>query len=283
MKKRTLIFTATLSKYFLEILLIFLMFGCEKVNPQSGFNQANDWIQMKLYIKYDDPDGVTELFRYEYSYDSKGREIGTKTSSKGILLNQTRDYQYNDRNVTYWTDYPGSSLSVKTQQTYYDNNWIQLTQFIQYDADGVTERFRQEISYDAEGREVGYKCFRNGILSDQGRDYQYNGRIVTYWYDNYSGGSSQSQKIQKTYSDKNWIQMEQFIQYAADGVTEKNRHDYSYAADGREMGYKYYFNGKLEVQTRDYQYNGREVTYWSDNYFEGNMKYSTKNLKVYKA
>jgi len=138
-KKKIFIFTTTSAKYFLGLFLIFLTFGCEKVNPQAGFNQTNDWILMKLYIKYDDPDGVTELFRYEYSYDAEGKEIGTKTSSKGILLNQTRDYQYSGRTVTYWTDYPGSSISVKTQKTFYDKNWIQMIHGITYDSDGVID------------------------------------------------------------------------------------------------------------------------------------------------
>ena len=105
-------------------------------------------------------------------------------------------------------------------------DWIQLTQLIQYAADGVTETIRYEYIYDADGREMGYKYYYNGTVSTQTRDYQYNGRTVTYWSDSYSGGNLQSStKNQKTYYDKNWIQLTQLIQYAADGVTETIRYE----------------------------------------------------------
>ena len=85
-----------------------------------------------------------------------------------------------------------------TNQNY---DWIQMTQFIQYDVDG-NEYARMEYTYDTEGRESGYKYYFNGTLSYQYRDYQYNGRTIICWNDTYSAGSvSSSYKVQRTYKD----------------------------------------------------------------------------------
>jgi hypothetical protein len=153
-------------------------------------------------------------------------------------------------------------------QTY---NWIQMTQYITYAANG-TEASRTEYTYDTEGRETGYKYFSNGTLSQQYRDYQYNGRTITCWGDTYTAGSvSSSGKIQRTYSDLNWIQLTQQIQYATNG-TELSRMEYTYDTEGRETGYKYFLNGTtLYSQFRDYQNNGRTITCWYDMYIGGSI------------
>jgi hypothetical protein len=154
-----------------------------------------------------------------------------------------------------------------SNQTY---DWIQMTQYITYDAQG-NEASRMEYTYDTEGRETGYKYFSNGTLSQQYRDYQYNGRTITCWGDTYTSGSvSSSVKLQRTYTDINWIQIAQQIQYAANG-TEASRMECTYDTEGRESSYKYFLNGKLYSQNRDYQYNGRSITYWYDMYIGGSI------------
>ena len=146
-------------------------------------------------------------------------------------------------------------------------DWIQQTLYVQYAADDVTEASRIETNLDDEGRQTGYRTYSNGTLSSQGRDYQLNGRTNTYWMDVYSGGNiSSSNKYQMTYSDKNWIQMTRYVQYAADGATEVYRSETDLDDDGKQTGYRTYSNGTLSSQRRNYQYNGRTVTYWQDRY-----------------
>ena len=162
-------------------------------------------------------------------------------------------------------------------QTY---NWIQMTQYITYDANG-NEATRMEYTYDTEGRETGYKSFNNGTLTQQYRDYQYNGRTITCWLDTYTSGSvSASGKIQRTYSDLNWIQLTQQIQYATNG-TEFSRMEYTYDTEGRETGYKYFLNGTLYYQFRDYQHNGRTITCWYDFFVSGSSISSFKFQRTY--
>ena len=164
-----------------------------------------------------------------------------------------------------------------SNQTY---NWIQMTQYITYAANG-TEASRMEYTYDTEGRETGYKSFNNGTLTQQYRDYQYNGRTITCWGDTYTAGSvSASGKIQRTYSDLNWIQMTQYITYDAKD-TETSRMEYTYDTEGRETGYKYFLNGTLYYQFRDYQHNGRTITCWYDMFVSGSSISSFKFQRTY--
>jgi len=247
-------------------------------------NQSLDWIQMTRQIEYAE-DGVTETYRIETDYDNDGRQTGYRQYQNGTLFGQYRDLQYNGRTVTYWIDFYSEgniSSSTKHQITYHDNNWMQQRLYIRYAADGVTEASRSENDIDNEGRITGYKFYSNGTLSTQRRDYQYNGRTVTYWNDQYSGGNiSSSTKYQITYSDNNWMQGTLTIEYAEDDVTETYRSEIDYDNDGRETGYKVYQNGTLVQQRRDYQYNGRTITCWVDSYWGGNLFSSTKLERVY--
>ena len=246
--------------------------------------QTFDWMYQTLYVKYAE-DGVTETSRSESDYNDEGRVIGIWMYLNGTLYLQYRDYQYNELTATYWHDsYSGGNLSSsrKVQVTYHDKNWMRWSRHITYAEDGVTEAGRMEYDYDNDGRETGYRSYSNGTLYLQYRDYQYNELTTTYWYDIYSGGNvSLSTKIQRTYSDKNWIQQTLYIQYASDGVTEAGRVETDYDNDGRETGYRSYVNGTLSLQYSNYQYNGRTITCWIDTYSGGNVTSSTKLERTY--
>jgi len=82
------------------------------------------------------------------------------------------------------------------------NDWIQSTLDITFAEDGITAQSRVETTYDTKGRHIGSKQYYNGDLISQFRDFQYNRRTATYWYDYYSGGSLRSRvKYQTTYKD----------------------------------------------------------------------------------
>ena len=249
-------------------------------------NQTFNWVQQIQYIQYADEDGVAEFQRQEFDYDNEGRERGFKAYVDGALVLQYHDYQYNGRTVTFLFDFYSDgnvTSSSKFQKTYSDNNWIQATQTIQYAADGVAEAIRQIWDYDSDGRETGYKQYQNGALVLQYHDYQYNGRTVTFWSDSYSDGNvTSSVKMQRTYFDKNWVQMTQRITYAADGVVETQRIETDFDNEGREIGRKQYSNEALRSQNRDYQYNGQMVAFWMDFYSGGNVHSTNKIQIVYR-
>jgi len=169
---------------------------------------------------------------------------------------------------------------IATAQNY---DWIQTTLLITAAEYGTTGQSRIETTYDTEGKQIGYKHYSNGELLAQYRDYQYNGRTATYWFDSYSGGSLQSSfKKQTTYSDKNWIQSTLYITYAEDGTTEQSRGETTYDTEGRIIGSKHYSNGELSLHFRDYQYNGRTATYWYDSYYGGSLQLTFKIQATYK-
>jgi hypothetical protein len=159
-----------------------------------------DWIQVTSHINYK-ADGVTESNRHEFSYDTDGKEIGSKAYSDGRLIYQSRDYQYNGKTVILYRDsYTNGSLAstVKEKRTYFEKNWIQATSYIHYKADGVTESVRYEYSYDTDGKEIGYRAYSDGQLTSQSHDYQYDGKVVVFYTDGYSNGSLASTVKRKT-------------------------------------------------------------------------------------
>ena len=85
-----------------------------------------------------------------------------------------------------------------------------------------------------------------------------------------------------TDQNHDWIQMTQYIQYTAD-TNELSRTEYTYDTEGRETGFKYYIEGELTYQYRDYQYEGRTVTCWNDSYSNGSVHSSFKLQWTYKG
>jgi hypothetical protein len=235
----------------------------------AAIAQSYDWIQTTLEVNYA-ADGVTEAGRFETDYDSDGKEIGYRYFLEGNLYIERRDYQYNGKTATIWVDtYNGGVLQStrKAEITYIHSNWIQTTQYIIYDLDGVTEFNRSQYVYDSQGRTVGYKYFVNGALIWDYRDYQYNGRTANYFSDHYSGGNvSSSNKSIITYGQNNWIQIEEAVDYDSDGVTAISRTEKNYDGDGRLLRHKYYLNGQLYWDYHDYQYAGRTAQYVADFY-----------------
>ncbi|MDO8899702.1 MAG: T9SS type A sorting domain-containing protein [Bacteroidales bacterium] len=82
--------------------------------------QEYDWIQMTSSITYKS-DGITEQSRYEFAYDTEGREIGSRFYSMGEKAWESRNYQYNGQTVVFWIDsYVDGSVntSTKCKRTY---------------------------------------------------------------------------------------------------------------------------------------------------------------------
>ncbi len=69
------------------------------------------------------------------------------------------------------------------------------------------------------------------------------------------------------------------ITYKEDGITEATKALYTYDKEGREIGYKYFYNGVLIAENTDYSYNGNECTYLSKSYMDGKL-HSTRKVKL---
>lgn len=90
-----------------------------------------------------------------------------------------------------------------TNTTVVNAKWLKNNYYVQYAADGVTESYRGEFTYDTEGRPIGYVTYTNGVLSQKYRDYTYNGDECIYYYDFYttSGTLSSTTKVKVGYKN----------------------------------------------------------------------------------
>ncbi len=80
--------------------------------------------------------------------------------------------------------------------------WIKTLSTVQYAADGVTEAYRSDQSYDGEGRPSSSTSYQYGVISAKFRDYTYNGNECTYYQEYYSAGTLYSTtKVKTTYKN----------------------------------------------------------------------------------
>jgi hypothetical protein len=244
--------------------------------------QTYPWNKVSTYIQYAS-DNTTESYKQLFEYDSQGREIGLKVYSEGSLSSVCRDYSYNGKEATfYMDDYTKGAVSssYKMKKIFCDDN-IRLKSYIQYASDNTTEYQKQIFDYDSQGREIGLKVYSEGALYSVYRDYTYNGKEVTYYMDYYKNGVvSSSFKMSEIFCDDN-IRLKSYIRYASDNITEEYKQLYEYDSQGREVGSKVYFNGSLSTVSREYTYNGKEVTYYVDGYSNGTVSSSCKLKKIY--
>ncbi len=163
-------------------------------------------------------------------------------------------------------------------------NWVKRSLFIAYAADGVTELQRQVATYDSEGRLTNTKSYTYGNLTQENRNYTYNGNECEYYIDNYTSGSITSTSKFKIVNQNDWLDLSSVISYGPDGVTETYKQVSAYDTDGRRTGLTVWQNGVLSSISRDYTYNGNEQVFYSDSYSNGSVSNTTKiKMGNYKA
>lgn len=152
---------------------------------------------------------------------------------------------------------------------------------IEYAEDGVSLISRTEYEYDEAGRIVGYKNYSYDKLTSERFDYQYTGASVTYTYKYEDRDILSISKYKEIYTDEKFEKLKTQIQFDEDGDFERIRLEYEYNEKGIENGYKQYYNGNLMTERFDYQFNGRTITYITNDYFDGAISSTRKNKKVY--
>jgi len=161
---------------------------------------GNSWDKYISQIEYKE-DGVSENYKYEYSYDSKGRTIAIKYYSSGKLSSEQTNFSYKGKECTYIYKSYSSSGTLLSQNNckivYYGNSWDKYISYIGYKEDGVSEKGKVEYSYDLKGRPIAYKEYSGGILYLEHTNYSYNENVCTYIYKVYSSGTLQWQRFCK--------------------------------------------------------------------------------------
>jgi hypothetical protein len=245
-------------------------------------NQYLNWLKQTLQVQYA-ADGVTEQYKTVSTYDAQGRITGSSTYSQNVKIFATRDYVYTGNQVVLYTDnYTNGSVSSsqKTVATNY-KYWFDYGTVTTYMPDGVTEKYKQVSTFDANNRRTNIKAWQNGVLSSEVKDYVYNGNEYTCNSVGYTNGVATSTTKLKYSSYKDFLRLNFYVSYKPDGITESYRQETTYDGSERKIGTKTYLNGVLSNETDNYTYNGTEATYYSYTVQNGVRGPGTKGKEVY--
>jgi hypothetical protein len=268
-------------RFLFLAIIIALLTSCSANDPTNN-STTQSWLRINTQITYAS-DGTTEAFRVENTYDVLGRMTGQKAYTNGKISSEQSNYVYNGQDATYdYKEYTNGNLTkTNKMKSTYCADWIHTTSFIWYETDNTTEKFRQTSTYDTQGRQTSFTQYTSGALSMKYRDYNYNGYEVTYFYDYYVNGNVSSSTKYKIEYCSDWSRTKSYIYYKADNTTEAYHQENTYDTAGRQTGLTAYSSGILTLKYRDYVYNGKEVTYYIDQYAtNGTTINSTQKIKL---
>lgn len=261
--------------------LTLLLSACNKDKDNNNDPAQTDWYKYTLKIEYNS-DSISEVTREEWTYDATGRPTSRKEYSLGTLNYQNRDYVYNGDEVTYYEDFYGGGATVSTKYKLVNQlEWVRLRERVVYEADGVTIKERQLATYDTDNKITASKMERNGELYAVMRDITYNGSVVSYFYDRYTDSVLLGGSKYETAFYNGHIKMAHDVIYNVDNVTDYLRHVYTYDAEGRLINVKRYYQGVMDTEDKDYNYNGNEATYKMYDYDNNVLVNVTKYKIVY--
>lgn len=270
------------------IVCILFLSNCKKEdsnnqnNPTdtTGTNNTFDDLQIESLISYDGNN--IEKSSQIFEFDAQGRKISFESYIDGELVTKYRNFVYNGLHCTYFIDMYNNGSVISTNKyeiTYTDNTYKKYTSAIMYNSDN-TEFYSYIYDYNSNGVEIGFSYSYLGELSQQHRDYVIQGTDVTYFSDTFVNGSvSASQKFKVAYNT-GFKQLTSVTQYNSDN-TEFTRNEFEYNSSGNLIGTSFYLNGALSSQNRDYSYNGKVQTFYTDNYSNGVILSSYKNVVTY--
>lgn len=286
-------------KIFYIFCILLSVYSCDNQSPvdedttgnaNTGENSSakNNWNRSKLVstISYNS-DGISEYVNMTYTYDSQGREVGFTYYLQGKLIQENKNYSYNNKECTYtYNSYSDNKLQLsrKSKVVYYDNSWDKgkLVNSIMYEENGISEYSNMTYNYDSQGREIGFAYYLQGKLIQENKNYTYNNKECTYTYNSYTDSKLQlSRKFKVVYYDNSWNRgkLVSSIMYEENGTSEYSNMTYNYDSQGREIGFTNYLQGKLIQEFKNYSYNNKECTY-TYNYYNNGTLNTTQKYKV---
>lgn len=224
-----------------------------KGNKTNVKEYVNGVLQGKKTIEYDEQGNETKAETYGFNITTNEFDLTSKTAYTydGNTKNFTHEFYFNDGTESYigvveYTD--SNRKKIKNQKTKYTYR------------DGTTINNEEKYSYDNNGNVTLFENYKNGILTQK---YGYEGNVSF----NYSyGENGEINNFSKTiYTDSN-------REKPLTIETSHSKEEYTYDNDENEIGYKYYINGVLTDENKDYVYDGNKLTYTSLYYDEENSE-----------
>ena len=229
----------------------FLLASCTSKTP---VDYSTYWTQLQSSITYA-PDNIKEASRTDNEYDSSGRLIKISKYSNESLVSKSHEYAYSDHLLTYTQELyvsGQSPITTKYKIKYMDPYWSRPDTIIAYMADGLTETGRTEYTYDSQYRKIGVVNKLKSVVVSKSLNYSYSAKSVEYTTVNFGLNGDTISKIENTYD-----------------------------SDGKLIINFTYVNGVPVTKSHDYTYNGKEVTFLTDNYTNGVVTSTVKSKYIY--
>ena len=260
----------------------FLLVSCTSKTPVE---YSTYWTQLQSSITYA-PDNIKEASRTDNEYDSSGRLIKISKYSNESLVSKSHEYAYSDHLLTYTQELYVSGQSPSTTKykiKYMDPYWSRPDTIIAYMADGLTETGRTEYTYDSQYRKIGVVNKLKSVVVSKSLNYSYSAKSVEYTTVNFglNGDTISKNKYKETYFDGNGLKLQSSIVFAEDNRTEASKIENTYDSDGKLIINFTYVNGVPVTKSHDYTYNGKEVTFLTDNYTNGVVTSTVKSKYIY--
>lgn len=206
------------------------------------------------------PDGSIEL-KEIYTYDEKGR-VTSYEAYEGDKL-YMKDYDFNYEGTTATFNRVDGNEVYTCKKVFRNENCI-YDEFItnQYFNNG-TEVFNETYTFNDNGLVAKYSRSSEDILEEE-RVYTYEGNKVFYTKNSYLWDDfAEVTDYTLEYADANYKQLNK-ISVVLDPNTENpepKEYLYSYDNQGRINNIKYYYEGELYEEKKDFSYDGLKVTY----------------------
>lgn len=285
--------TRTYMKKSVYIIALFALIGI----TFSGCKKTNDELDSKEDLSY-----VIQTYQ---RYEANGQIIKNIWTYDGYKVTGYKQYVDDELKVEY-KNYSYNGLSANWDSYSYQNN--EVTRHGKIECEYLDETFLRtkyqkeehyypdsqndeiiESFYEYEGKKkVSYKNYRNGILSGECHDYNYDGLRCTYTQTLYSSNVVYEERSYNIlYLDDTYLRQKSYLRsierYDSNGAVCYSKTTYSvYDHDGKKpkpVGGRTFTNGELSSVIRDYQYDGLSCRYYVDSYRDGEV-YSTRMYEV---
>lgn len=283
----------TYMKKSVYIIVLFALTGI----TFSGCKKTNDELDSKEDLSY----VITTYYRYETNgkiykttrtYDGY-KETGYHYYVDDQLISEYKNFSYDGLNAS-WDEYTYQD-NIVIRQTHVECEYLDET-FLRtkyrkeeyYYPDSQNNDIIESF-YEYEGKKkVSYKNYRNGILSGECHDYNYDGLRCTYTQTLYSSNVVYEERSYNIlYLDDTYLRQKSYLRsierYDSNGAVCYSKTTYSvYKYDGKKpkpVGGRTFTNGELSSVIRDYQYDGLSCRYYVDSYRDGEV-YSTTMCEV---
>ncbi len=227
-----------------------LFASCNKndVEPDESYSEK---------IVYD-KDGTISS-KETYKFDAQGRVISYEYIVDNEISVKEHDFNYDGNTATYKREAYGKSYTgnkvFRTEKCNYDD--FLTNQYFENE----TEIFNETRTFNENGLITKYSKINDGIREEC--EYSYTGNKITYRKKLIWNDEIETTDYTAEFTDANYKQLTK-ISIVLDPETETPRtkeNQYTYDDKGRINGIKYFYEGELIEEQKDYVYNGSKVTY----------------------